>query len=72
MLLEVARMYCKFVLNSNEQCVFKNIFFVQVSTVCNIMIHNKQEPIGLVFHDRQNGSTIKDFSVKYFMWLYLR
>ena len=31
--------------------------FDNVSTVYNNMIHNKQEPIGSVFGDRQNDST---------------
>ena len=49
-------MYRKFVPNSHKQCVFTNRPFDQVSTVRNIRIHDKQEPIGPVFGDRQNAA----------------
>ena len=66
-------MYLKFVSNPHKKCVFKNMLFVQVSTVHNIMMHNKREPIGPVLRDRQNGNIgAKDFNMKYFMWQYLK
>ena len=68
MLLKIARMYRKFVSNSHKQCVFKNILFVQVSTVRNIMMHTKRETIGPVLRDGQNDNIgAKAFNVKYFM-----
>ena len=73
MIFKVRRMYRKFVSNSHKQCEFTNIIFVQVLTLCNIMIYNKQELIGPVFNDRQNDRTrAEDFIMKYFMWLYVR
>ena len=73
MLLKIARMYRKFVSNSHKQCVFANILFVQVSTVRNIMIHNKRELIVSFLRDRQNDNTgAEDFSMKCFMWQYLK
>ena len=69
MLLKTARMYRKFVSNSDKQCVFTNILFVQVSTVRNIMIHNKRDATGPVLRDRKNDNTgAEDFSMKCFMW----
>ena len=52
MLLKIATMYCKFVSNSNKHYVFTNIFFGQISTVRNIMMHNKREPTGPVLRDK--------------------
>ena len=73
MILKIARMYRKFLSNSHKQCVFTNILFVQVLTVRNIMIHNKREPIVPVLRDRQNDNTVaEDFSIKCFMWQYLK
>ena len=72
MLLKTAIMYRKFVSNSHKQCVFTNILFAQVSTVRNIMMHNKREPIGPVLSDKQNGNTgAEDFNLKYIVWQYL-
>ena len=68
MLLKIARMYRKFVSSSHKECVFKNMLFVQVSTVRNIMMHNKRETIGPVLRDKQNDNIgAKDFNMKYFM-----
>ena len=67
MLFKIARMYRKFASNSHKPHVFKNILFVQVSTVRNTMMHNKREPIGPVLRDRQNDNIGgKDFNMKYF------
>ena len=68
MLPKIARMYRKFVSDSHKQCAFENILFVQVSTVRNIMMHNKQETIGPVLRDRQSDNIgAKNFNMKYFM-----
>ena len=68
MLLKIARMYRKFLSNSRKQCAFENVLFVQVSTVRNIMMHNKRETIGPVLRDRQNDNIgAKNFEMKYFM-----
>ena len=68
MLPKIARMYRKFVSDSHKQCAFENILFVQVLTVRNIMMHNKQETIGPVLRDRQNDNIgAKNFNMKYFM-----
>ena len=73
MLLKIARMYPKCVSNFRKQCVFRSIFFVQVSTARNIMMHNKREPTGPVLRDRQNNNIgAEDCNMKYFMWQYLK
>ena len=49
------------------------MLFVQVSTVRNIMMHNKREPIGPVLRGRQNDNIgAKDFNVKHFVWQYIK
>ena len=61
-------MYRRFVSNPDKQCIFKNIVFFQVSTVRNIMMHNKRETIGPVLRDRQNDNIgAKYFHMKYFV-----
>ena len=68
MLPKIVRMYRKFVSNSQKQCAFENILFVQASTVRNIMMHDKRETIGPVLRDRQNDKIgAKGFNMKYFM-----
>ena len=47
MLFKIARMYRKFASNSHKPHVFKNILFVQVSTVRNTMMTTNENQLGL-------------------------
>ena len=70
-MLKTARMYCKFLSNSHKQWVFTNITLFQLYAI-TWYTTNKNRLGKFSVIDKTTAPGAEDFSMKYFIWLYLR